>query len=60
MTGQLWRATSREAARIERRTAKAHTATEREQHDAVERQIRDAANEAIAEAERILRQHELN
>jgi hypothetical protein len=57
MTGQLWRATSREAARIERRTTKAYAAAERDQHDAVERQIRDAADEAIAEAERILRQH---
>jgi hypothetical protein len=57
MTGQLWRATSRVAARIERRTTKAYAAAEREQHDAVERQIRDAAAEAIAEAERILRQH---
>jgi hypothetical protein len=57
MTGRLWRATSREAARIERRATKAYAAAEREQHDAVERQIRDAADEAIAEAERILRQH---
>ena len=58
MTGQLWRASSREAARIERRTAKASAAAEREQQDAVDRQIREAADEAIAEAERILRQHD--
>jgi hypothetical protein len=57
MTGQLWRATSREGTRNERRITKAYAAAEREQHDAVERQIRNAADEAIAEAERILRQH---
>jgi hypothetical protein len=57
MTGQLWRATSREAARIERRTTKAYAAAEREQHAAEERQIRDAAAQAVAEAERIVRQH---
>jgi hypothetical protein len=54
MTGQLWRATSREAARIERHSIRA----EREQHEAEERQIRDAAAQAITEAERILRQHD--
>jgi hypothetical protein len=57
MTGKLWRATSREAARIERRTTKAYTAAEREQHDLAERQIRAAADEAVAEAELILRHH---
>jgi hypothetical protein len=54
MTGQLWRSTSREAARVERRSSQA----EREQHEAEERQIRDAAAQAITEAERILRQHD--
>jgi hypothetical protein len=54
MTGQLWRATSREAARIERRSTQA----EREQHEAEERQIRDAGAQAVVEAERILRQHD--
>jgi hypothetical protein len=54
MTGQLWRATSREAARIERRSSQA----ERERHEAEERQIRDAAAQAVSEAERILRQHD--
>jgi hypothetical protein len=54
MTGQLWRATSREAARIERRSSQA----EREQHEAKDRQIRDAAAQAVTEAERILRQHD--
>jgi hypothetical protein len=58
MTGQLWRATSREIARIERRTTKAYAAAEREQHKVEQRQIRDAAEETIAEAERILRQHD--
>jgi len=58
MTGQLWRSTSREAARIERRTTKAYAAAEREQHEAEERQIRDAAAQAVTEAERILRQHD--
>jgi hypothetical protein len=58
MTGQMWRATSHEAARIERRTTKAYTAAEREQHEVEEQQIRDAADKAIAEAERILRQHD--
>jgi hypothetical protein len=58
MTGQLWRATSREAARIERRTTKAYTAAEREQYEAEEQEISDAADKAIAEAERILRQHD--
>lgn len=58
MTGQLWRAASREAARIERRIAKAYATAEREQQDAVDRQVQDAADEAIAEAERILRQHD--
>ena len=57
MTGQLWRATSRETTRNERRITKAYAAAEREQHDAVERQIRNATDEAIAEAERILQQH---
>jgi hypothetical protein len=54
MTGQLWRSTSREAARIERRSSQA----EREQHEAEERQIRDAAAQAVTEAELILRQHD--
>ena len=58
MTGQLWRATTREAVRIERRTTKACAAAEREKHEAEERQIRDAAKEAIAEAERILREYD--
>jgi hypothetical protein len=57
MTGKLWRATSCEAARIERRATKAHAAAEREQHEVEERQIRDAAKETVAEAEHILRQH---
>jgi hypothetical protein len=54
MTGQLWRATSREVARIERRSSQAV----RDQHEAEERQIRDAAAQAVTEAERILRQHD--
>jgi hypothetical protein len=57
MTGKLWRATSREGARIERRTTTAHAAADREQHEAEEQRIRDAADEAVAQAERILRQH---
>jgi hypothetical protein len=57
MTGKLWRATSREAARIERRITKANTAAECGLHELEERHIRGAAAEAIAEAERILRQH---
>jgi len=55
MTGQLWRATSREAARIERRSSQAV----REQHEAEERHIRDAAAQAVTEAERILWEHNL-
>lgn len=57
MTGQLWRATSREAARIERRTARAYGHAERERRGSDERQIRAAAKEVIGEAERILQQH---
>jgi hypothetical protein len=57
MTGQLWRATTREAARIERRSTQAFAKAQRDQHDAEERHIRDAAKQAVTEAERILRQH---
>jgi hypothetical protein len=57
MTRQLWRATSRETVRIGSRTTKAYAAAEREQHDVAERQIRAAADEAVAEAELILRHH---
>jgi hypothetical protein len=56
MTAALWRATTREAARIERRSAHAFARAGREQHEE-ERQIRDAAAQAVAAAERILRQH---
>jgi hypothetical protein len=57
MTGKLWRTTTRAAARIERRTAKAYRAAERDRHELEEQQTRDAAIKAIAEAERILRHH---
>lgn len=55
MTGQLWRATTREAARIERRSTRAFAKAEHEQHKAEEQQIRYAAGQAVAEAEQILR-----
>jgi hypothetical protein len=54
MTGQLWRATTREAARIERRSTRAFAKAEHEQHEAEEQQIRYAAGQAVAEAEQIL------
>ena len=58
MTGHLWRSCEREAARVERHTARAFGRAERDQHRVAERRIRDAADEAVAEAERILRQHD--
>jgi type IV secretory pathway protease TraF len=58
MTGQLWRACEREAARTGRRTTRAFARTERDQRQAAEQQIRDAAKETVAEAERILRERD--
>jgi hypothetical protein len=58
MTGQLWRACEREAARTGRRTTRAFARAERDQQQAAEQQIRDAAKETVAEAERILRERD--
>jgi hypothetical protein len=56
MSGQLWRSCEREAARAERRTARAFERAERDRHSAAERQIRAAARHAVTEAERMLRE----
>ena len=58
MSYQLWRSCEREAARVERRTARVFVHAERDQHQAGERRIRDAAREAVADAESILRAHD--
>lgn len=50
MIGQLWRATSGDAARIECRITKAYAAAQCDQQEAAEQQTHRAAEEAVAEA----------
>jgi hypothetical protein len=53
MTRRLWRACTREAARVGSRVARA----ERERHQVAEDHIRHAARQTVAAAEQLLREH---
>jgi hypothetical protein len=53
LTRRLWRACTREAARVERRAAQA----ERERHEVADKRIRHAARQTVAAAEQLLREH---
>jgi len=53
MTRRLWRACTREAARVEGRAAQA----KRERHEVADERIRHAARQTVAAAEQLLREH---
>jgi hypothetical protein len=57
-SSRLWRSCEREAARIQRRSARVFARGERDQHARYEADVRREASNVVAEAERVLRQQQ--
>src|SRR5918994_4221945 len=58
MTARLWRSCEHEAARIQRRSARAFARGERDRRAGYEAEVRREASNVVAEAERMLRQQQ--